>query len=403
LSLLKHTVLHDQHVAHGARMVPFGGWHMPVQYSMGITREHIATRTNAGLFDVSHMGRYRCKGAGAARFLTSVLTNDARTLVPGQAHYTLLANEQGGAIDDAYLYRLSEEDFLLVVNAANREKDWEGLRAYGVPAGVTLDDESEQLAMVALQGPRAGDILASLIGPGSLPEARRNRMCRATFSANEVIVARTGYTGEGVCFELFVPRPAAIELWQRLLDAGAQPAGLGARDSLRLEAGLPLYGHELGLDADGRDIPIFANALARFGVRPAGRGAYIGSAALEEQRAEYESIVNGSCNTPPHQRLLQRLVRPIAAFASRRPLRAGYQLFLGGQPVGYVTSGSSVPVARSGARLDDHAEMRPIGLALIRSDILYSSGTRVSFSVCDAHGEVMAAELVERNLPPARK
>jgi aminomethyltransferase len=396
-------VFHDWHVAHGARMVAFGGWHMPIQYATGITREHIATRTNAGLFDVSHMGRFRCKGAGAAEYFATVLTNDPRTLVPGQAHYTLLANEQGGAIDDAYLYRLGAEDFLLVVNASNRERDWESLRAASVPAGVVLDDESEQLAMVALQGPRSGEILASVIGSGALPEARRNRMRSALFGASEIIVARTGYTGENVCFELFVPRPAAITFWQRLLDAGAQPVGLGARDSLRLEAGLPLYGHELGLDADGNDIPIFANALARFGVRPVGQGPYIGSAALEKQRAEYASIVNGACITPPQQRLLRRLVKPIAAFATRRPLRAGYRLFLGGEPVGYVTSGTSVPVAREGARLDEHADMRPIGLALVRSDILYSPGTRVSFAVHDAHGEVMEAALVERNLPSARK
>jgi aminomethyltransferase len=398
-STLRRTLLHAWHVAHGARMVPFAGWDMPVQYAAGVTREHIATRTHAGIFDVCHMGRFRVTGPSAATFLSSLLTNDPNSIAPGQAHYTLLASEQGGAVDDAYLYQLAAGDFLLVVNASNRDKDWAWLRARGVPAGVTLDDDSEQLAMLALQGPRSAQILESVIGPGSLPEARRNRVGVARFGASELIIARTGYTGESVCFELFVPQFVAIELWARIVDAGAQPAGLGARDSLRLEAGLPLYGHEFGRDADGAEIPIFANGLARFGVRPAGRGAYVGSKALEQQRAEFDAIAQGTCTVPPERRLLKRLVKPIAVFDSRRPLRAGYRLFLGDEPAGYVTSGTSVPVARTGAGLADQPEMRPIGLALVRSDLRYSPSERVRFAVRDARGEIMTADLVERNLP----
>ena len=400
---LKRTVLHGWHAANGGRMVAFGGWSMPVQYAEGITREHIATRTSAGLFDVSHMGRFRVSGPKAESFLSTMLTNDAGALAQRQAHYTLLADEQGGAIDDAYLYRLGIEDFLLVVNASNREKDWSWLRSERLPEDATLEDASEDLAMLALQGPRSAQILEGLIGQGVLPEARRNRLRVAAFGASELIVARTGYTGENVCFELFAPAARALELWQRLVEAGAQPAGLGARDSLRLEAGLPLYGHEFGCDADGDPIPIFANALARFGVRPAAQGAYRGCAALERQRAEYEDILRGTCATPLPQRVLKRLVRPLAVFESRRPLRAGYRLFLDGESVGYVTSGTSVPVAREGARLDDRPEMRPIGLALVRSDIRYTSSPRVRFEVRDARGDVMTAELVERNLPPAAR
>ena len=400
---LKRTVLHDWHAANGGRMVAFGGWSMPVQYAFGITREHVATRTSAGLFDVSHMGRFRVSGPRAESFLSTMLTNDAGTLAQRQAHYTLLADEQGGAIDDAYLYRLGIEDFLLVVNASNREKDWSWLHSERLPEEVMLEDTSEDLAMLALQGPRSAQILEALIGQGVLPEARRNRLRVAAFGASELIVARTGYTGENVCFELFAPTARAVELWQRLVEAGAQPAGLGARDSLRLEAGLPLYGHEFGCDADGDPIPIFANALARFGVRPAAQGAYRGSAALDRQRAEYEDILRGTCATPVPQRVLKRLVKPLAVFESRRPLRAGYRLLLDGESVGYVTSGTSVPVAREGARLDDQPEMRPIGLALVRSDIRYTSSPRVRFEVRDARGEVMTAELVERNLPPATR
>ena len=382
-------------------MVAFGGWSMPVQYAGGITREHIATRTSAGLFDVSHMGRFRVLGPKAESFLATMLTNDPSTLAQRQAHYTLLADEQGGAIDDAYLYRLGIEDFLLVVNASNRDKDWSWLHAERLRQDATLEDASEDLAMLALQGPRSAQILEALIGQGVLPEARRNRLRVAAFGASELVVARTGYTGENVCFELFVSSAHAVELWQRLVEAGAQPAGLGARDSLRLEAGLPLYGHEFGCDADGHPIPIFANALARFGVRPAAQGAYKGSAALERQRAEYEDILRGSCTTPVPQRMLKRLVKPLAVFDSRRPLRAGYRLFLDGAEVGYVTSGTSVPVARAGASLDDRPEMRPIGLALIRSDIRFTPSPRMRFEVRDARGDALIAELVERNLPPA--
>jgi aminomethyltransferase len=395
-------VLHDWHVANGGRMVAFGGWDMPVRYAGGITQEHVATRTNAGLFDVCHMGRFRVLGAKAEAFLSALLTNDPSTLAPRQAHYTLLADEQGGAIDDAYLYRLGIEDFLLVVNASNREKDWSWLHSESLPPDVTIEDASEDLAMLALQGPRSAQVLEAVIGQGVLPEERRNRLRVASFAASELVVARTGYTGESVCFELFLRRARAVELWQRLVDAGAQPAGLGARDSLRLEAGLPLYGHELGRDAEGKEIPIFANALARFGVRRPGQGAYRGSDALDRQRAEYEDISRGTCATPVAQRILKRLVKPLAAFESRRPLRAAYRLFLDAEAVGYVTSGTSVPVAREGARLDDQPEMRPIGLALVRSDIRVTRNPRVRLEVRDARGDaLMTAELVERNLPPA--
>ena len=400
-SALRRTVLHKWHVENAGRMVAFGGWEMPVQYAPGIAREHIATRTGAGLFDVCHMGRFRALGRRAVEFLSAKLTNDPSTLAPRQAHYTLLADEQGGAIDDCYLYRLGVEDFLLVVNASNRDKDWAWLHAERLPPDVVLEDVSDALAMLALQGPSSGEVLESVIGHGTLPEPRRNRVRVVTYGGIELVVARTGYTGESVCFELFMPASAAVELWQRLVDAGAQPAGLGARDSLRLEAGLPLYGHELGRDTDGNEIPIFANALARFGVRRPGRGGYVGGIALDRQRAELEEILSGSCSTQAQQRLLKRLVKPLAAFESRRPLRAGYRLFLDGEEAGYVTSGTSVAVARIGAGLDDQPEMRPIGLALVRSDIRFAANPRVRFDVRDARGDVLVAELVERNLPPA--
>ena len=404
---LRRTVLHGWHVEAGARMVAFGGWDMPVQYPAGTVREHLATRRAAGLFDVSHMGRFRIGGAGAEAFLAHALTNDARALDPGQAQYTFIANEAGGAVDDAYLYRLARDDFLLVVNAANRDKDRAWLESLD-SGEVAFADESEALGMIALQGPEASHVLERVVAKGELPENKRNRLRAARIDGRETIVARTGYTGEAVGFELFPERDFTVELWRRLIDAGAAPAGLGARDSLRLEAGLPLYGHELGTDAEGRDIPIFANGLARFGVRPAGGrdcGDYVGRAALERQRDEHVHILRRELDTPAAERVLTHLVQPVAVFGGRRPLRPGFAAYFDGARAGYVTSGTSVPFSGfrgqgiAAAPSDSH-ELRPIGLALLRSDILYAADRPVTLEIKDARGNRATAELAERNLWP---
>jgi aminomethyltransferase len=403
---LRHTVLHAWHVNNSARMVPFGGWEMPVQYRDGIISEHLATRRGAGLFDVCHMGRFRLRGAGAARFASQVLTNNVRALRPGAAQYTFIANQTGGAVDDAYLYMLGEEDYLLVVNASNRPKDWDWIRAHGELAEVGLEDQSEALGMIALQGPNASAILEQIVPVQALPENKRNRVSVAQADGHEVVVSRTGYTGEPVCFELFTEAPQTVELWQRLVDLGATPIGLGARDSLRLEAGLPLYGHELGEDPEGREIPIFANGLAAFAVRAAGDEPFIGRDALERQREELVRIRRGEIDTPVEERILRRLIQPIAVFDGRRPLRAGYSVFLGERRVGVVTSGTTVPAARfygQGIAAQPAGEhtMRPVGLALIDSDIRYRSDRPVALRIEDGRGNAMQAELVERNLWPS--
>jgi aminomethyltransferase len=245
-SELLKTVLHDWHVSHGAKMVEFGGWDMPVHYQPGIIKEHLETRRRTGLFDVSHMGRFRISGNTAESFLLKVLTNNARALQPGEAQYTFIANEDGGAVDDAYLYKLADDDFLLVVNAANRGKDWEWLRQHDRDDGMTMTNVSEELAMISLQGPDSAVILEQLVPKTDLPENKRNRLSTVRVTGQRVIAARTGYTGESVCFELFPPRAFAVELWESLVRLGAVPAGLGARESLRLEAGLPLYGRKTG-------------------------------------------------------------------------------------------------------------------------------------------------------------
>lgn len=184
------------------------------------------------------------------------------------------------------------------MNAANRAKDWEWIRRYLPQRGVDLDDASAALAMISLQGPHAAEIMCGIVSPASLLEAKRNRLSIVRIDSTQVIVARTGYTGESVCFGLFPPRAVATALWEKLALLGAVPCGLGARDSLRLEAGLPLYGHELGSDPEGNEIPIFANDLARFAVRASGTGDCIGRAALETQRAEFIEIRRGTLKTP---------------------------------------------------------------------------------------------------------
>jgi aminomethyltransferase len=403
---LSTTDLHDWHVEHGAKMVDFAGWEMPVHYADGIIAEHLATRRHAGLFDVSHMGRFTVEGGEAEDFLLRLLTNNAKALAPGQAQYTFLATESGGAVDDCYLYKLAEERFLLVVNAANRDQDWRWLEQHLEGRRVALADVSEKLGMISLQGPHASAILEHLIPRGELPENKRNQLNTATWNGHEVIVARTGYTGEAVGFELFVESRHTVAMWQGLVDGGAVPVGLAARDSLRLEAGLPLYGHELGRDPEDREIPIFANPMAAFAVRVFEEHDYLGKAALESQRREFIRIKRGEIETPPAERLLSRLVQPIAVFAGRRPLRAGYKVHFDGRHVGYVTSGTSVPYSRfiglgiTATPSDEH-DLRPIGLALIASDLHYRSDRPMVLGIEDDKGKRFEAELVEKNLWPS--
>jgi aminomethyltransferase len=405
-SELRQTVLHEWHVAHQGKMVPFGGWDMPVQYKTGIIGEHLATRRNCGLFDVSHMGRFMVRGKGAQAFLLKVLTNSARALEVGQAQYTFIATDTGGAVDDAYLYRLGEEDYLLVVNAANRDKDWDWLAAHNHQPDVSMENISEELGMISLQGPNSAELMEQIADKRDLPESKRNWLRTVTIDGVDVIVARTGYTGESIGFELFPPRDYTVALWEKLIALGAAPIGLGARDSLRLEAGLPLYGHELGEDSEQREIPVFANDLARFAVRPPDEQDYVGKQALEGQRREFIGIKRGELDAPLGERVLPRIIQPIAVFSGRRPLRAGYRVFHDGREVGCVTSGTTVPYTRfygegiTATPSDEH-DLRPIGLALIDSNLTYRTDRPVALEVRDDRGNSVEAELVERHLWPA--
>jgi aminomethyltransferase len=368
MQTLLATPLKDRHEALGAKMVEFGGWWMPIQYREGIVAEHLAARRAAGLFDVSHMGRFVFRGPDALPLLQRALTNDASALPVGRAQYTMIPDEDGGAVDDAYLYRFDAEGFVLVVNAANREKDLRHLRrlAAAFPAA-DFADESDATAMLALQGPTSEANLGGLVTAGSLPPPSRNATAQIEVAGVPCRAARTGYTGEPSCFELICPAASAVGLWDRLLAAGAVPVGLGARDTLRLEAGLPLYGHELGADADGVAIPIFACPLARFGVSfAAAKGDFVGRAALERQREALDALARGDDSG---KAVLPRLVRPLALL-ERGVARAGAPVLHRGAPAGRVTSGTMVPYWVPGAdgapRFEAHA-LRGLALALVDS------------------------------------
>jgi aminomethyltransferase len=379
---LHKTVLHERHVALGATMVDFGGWHMPIQYRGGIVEEHLATRRGAGLFDVSHMGRFAVRGAGALAFLQHVLTNNAATLDPGFAQYTMIPNEQGGALDDAYLYRFMPGEYLLVVNAANREADWRYLQGLlpGFPGG-QMEDVSERMAMLSLQGPSSRALLQGVIGAGSLPEPLKNALGKVSIAGGEVLVARTGYTGEPLGFECFLPAAEAPRLWDLFLEKGAVPVGLGARDTLRLEAGLPLYGHELGKDPAGVEIPIYACPLARFAVSFSPlKGDFVGRDTLARQFAAYRKIREENYSALAD---LPRIVMPFA-LNGKGIARVGFKVFKGDQEVGFVTSGTMVPYVKTEGeglttRFTDERRMRAIGLMLI--DARLKKGDEVAVEI----------------------
>jgi aminomethyltransferase len=240
---LRETPLHARHVSLGARMVPFAGWSMPVQYA-GVIEEHREVRSGVGVFDVSHMGRFAVSGGEAHADLRGLLSNDLDAIAPGEAQYSLLTNETGGIVDDLIVYRQPDR-YLLVVNAGNRAIDLEHLLA-GVARGTTLVDESDETAMLALQGPAALALLDGLSGgPFEAASAPPFSWGEAVVSGVPCVVARTGYTGEpGV--ELIAAAGDVVRLWDALLAAGATPCGLGARDTLRLEVCYPLHGNDIG-------------------------------------------------------------------------------------------------------------------------------------------------------------
>jgi aminomethyltransferase len=319
-SALRRTPLYARHVALGARMVPFGGWEMPVEYS-GISDEHLAVRTRAGLFDVSHMGQIEVAGRDALAGVQRLTSNDASRLRIGQAHYAALTTERGTFVDDLLVYRLADQHFLLVVNASNIEKDYAWIAAGAAAAGDAVAvNTSDRYALIAIQGPASREVLQGLTGIDL-------GMKYYWFATGEVAgvratVSRTGYTGEDG-YEVFIPPAYAAKVWDALLDAGRavdiRPAGLGARDTLRLEAAMRLYGNDIDdtttvLEADLEWIVSWT------------KGDFIGREALAAQKA---------AGVP------RRLVG--FEMADRAIARHGYPVVVGGETVGVVTSGTQTP------------------------------------------------------------
>ncbi len=375
MSELRRTPFFDKHVALGAKMVDFSGWEMPIFYPAGIVEEHLATRKRAGLFDVSHMGRFILRGDRSLEFLQHVLSNNAQALdiIAVGAQYTFIPNDTGGAVDDAYLYRFVDDEYLLVVNAANREKDWNHLQTFvNRFDNVELVDRSEEIAMLSLQGPASRKILEGIVQSGPMPQPMRNTVSTVTIAGVEVKVARTGYTGEPLCFEFFVGREDGAKLWNAIVAEGASPIGLGARDTLRLEAGLPLYGHELGQDPEGKEIPVFACPLAKFAVSFSPlKGDFVGRDKLAIQHEAFKRIVFRD-----YSRIgdLPRMIQPVAV-AGRGVARQGAGVFKEGRHVGFVTSGTMVPMwGVDGQGLEstqtEQRQLRSICLAYVDSDIV---------------------------------
>lgn len=310
------TPLYQWHVDHKARMVPFGGWEMPVQYA-GIGPEHKAVRGGAGLFDISHMARVSFGGKDALALLEHVFTNSVATMKDGQVRYGLVCNESGGILDDVLVYKWPY-GYAAVINASNRTKILAWLKVHAAGRDVQIQDQTLDTTMIAVQGPKSVELVAGLLADDvsglkyyfATPSRYKDRPC---------VVSRTGYTGEDG-FEVIVPNALGVTLWDEFISKGAVPCGLGARDTLRLEAGMPLYGHEI----DAQHNPIEAGLGFGISFAPE-KGDWIGRAALERVQAA------------PRRRLIG-----ITTAGPRAP-RQGYELYAGAARVGYVVSGSVSP------------------------------------------------------------
>lgn len=379
MSEIRKTPLHETHVAEGAEMVDFGGWDMPMQYPDGIIAEHLYTRSHCSIFDVSHMGRFIIRGPERLAFLQHVLTSNVAALELNQAQYTIIPTETGGAVDDAYVYLYEDGWYLLVVNAANTKKDWDHLSAVIRDYDCTMTDITDEWSSIALQGPRSKEVLMVLTGGVQPTEPVKNALNTLTLEGHTARIAKTGYTGEPLGYEIYVKSTDAVWLWNRLIGLGAKPAGLGARDTLRLEAGFPLYGDEFGADYEGKEIPIYAVPLAKFAVSfSQQKGDYIGRAALAQQFEAYKKIQNRDFSGMD---VLPKKVTPIT-LTGRGVMRSGMEVYRKGKLIGRVTSGTMVPYYRSeGTGLDtkilEEAGRRAIGLAYLSSDVLVDDKVEV--------------------------
>jgi len=324
------TPLYDVHVEEGGKIVPFAGYLLPVQYGTGVIKEHMAVREKCGMFDVSHMGEIRITGESALRSLNHIMTNDFTGMKPGKARYTVMCNEKGGCIDDLIIYKFADDDYLAVVNAANKDKDYAHI-AKNVLPGTTAENLSDDLAEIALQGPAAPGIMARLLPDESIPKGYYTAIRSVQIDGIDCMISRTGYTGE-LGYEIYTANENAVRLWKILRREGEPfgliPCGLGARDTLRLEAGMPLYGHEMNEEIS----PIEAGL--GFAVK-LDKAEFIGRDAL------------AAMGEP-------KRVRVGLEVTGRGVVREHEELFSGGENVGHTTSGTHCPYIG-----------RPVAMALV--------------------------------------
>ena len=341
-------------------MVDFGGWDMPVQYPAGVIEEHMRTRTASGLFDVSHMGEIWVEGVDAIDFVNRLTTNDVTKLVDGQAQYSALTNNKGGVVDDLLVYRFDCDKLLLVVNAGTTDKDWDWVTSHKGDENVTLTNASADYCQIAVQGPDALKILQQLTET-SLDEIKYYHFTTGKVDGVEPIISRTGYTGEDG-FEVYADAKYAEQLWNKLLETGGfgsengiLPCGLAARNTLRLESGMSLYGHELS----DKITPLEANLGW---ITKLQKGPFTGSEALQKEKET-------------------GVTRRLAGFEmiDKGIARDDYEVYAGGEKVGYVTSGSPAPFLK-----------KNIGFALVLTE--YSNvGQEIEI---DVRGKRLAAKVV---------
>lgn len=354
---LKKTPLNEVHRNSGGKMVDFGGWDMPVQYEAGVIAEHLATRERAGLFDVSHMGEIWVDGPDAIDFVNHLTTNDVAKLVDGQAHYSALTNENGGVVDDLLVHRFAADKLLLVVNAATTDKDWAWIEPKAAGYDVKLRQASADYCQIAIQGPKALGILQRMTET-DLEAILYYHFTTGKVDGIDAIIARTGYTGEDG-FEVYADPSAAVGLWNRMLelgkDEGLIPCGLAARNTLRLEAAMSLYGHELSDTIS----PLEANLGW---ICKLGKGDFIGRA--------------------PMARLKETgLTRKLVGFemVDKGIARDGFDVFIGAEKIGTVTSGSPAPFLK-----------KNIGLAFVPVEFA-KTGQEITI---DVRGKKLAAMIV---------
>ena len=350
------TPLYETHVKYNGKIVPFAGYLLPVQYESGVIAEHMAVRTKAGLFDVSHRGEIICKGEDALKNLQMLLTNDFTNMVDGQARYSPMCNEEGGTVDDLIVYKYKDNVYYIVVNAANKDKDYKWMLDHQF-GNVTFEDKSSSIAQIALQGPKSFDILSKITSEENIPKKYYHCVFDAEVDGMKCIVSQTGYTGEDG-YEIYLSNEDAPKMWESLMSAGEEfgliPCGLGARDTLRLEAAMPLYGHEMDDTVDPLETGLgFAVKMTK--------DDFIGKKAIEAKGDFSRKRVG-----------LKVLKRGI--------IREHEEVYVGEKLIGHTTSGTHCPYLGY-----------PIAMALI--DIDYTEiGTKVDVLV---RGRKIEAEVVK--------